>query len=367
MTAFLPSDDLQSLLDSSLDSGAAGAAGSAAAAVQKQSYAQLVAFRNVTSYSMQNELHACPRLFQFMKLRADRSLSDLVTTEDSSSVTFAFGHAVGAGVAVWDQTHDLQQSLFAAFLAWDIDLLADQEHIPGKKRKLESFAHACWALMQYPNFCDEETDLSEYEVVQLEATVGVDFENGHYYIGHVDELLRSKYSSRLKVKENKTSGFASIDPALYSNSDQALSYSLIVDAHGASEYEVLYTVYSKPEQRWIAMNFVKNSHAKLEWLQGQALISSDIELYEEGNFFPKRGGSCLRFNRRCYLYEECDLNPDRLFGKKFSELRTCNGREDLEAVEKIDYWVTWSDIVKSQTAGLQTGIGIGTGTGNNYD
>ena len=349
MTAFLPSDDLQALLDSSVDSGSQSAAGSAAAAVQKLSYNRLVALRNVTSYSMQQELHSCPRYFQFLKLRADHSLSNPLQSEESGSVTFAFGHAVGAGVAVYDQTQDLQQALFATFLAWDIDLLETAEHIPGKKRKLESFAHACWAVMQYPNFCDEETDLSEYEVVQLEATVGVDFENGHYYIGHVDELLRSKYSGRLKVKENKTSGFASVDPALYSNSDQALSYSVIVDAHGASEYEVLYTIYSKPEQRWIAMSFVKSGHAKLEWLQGQALISSDIEMYEEGNFFPKRGGSCMRFNRRCPLYEECDLSPDRLFGKRFADLQSCTGREDLEAIEKIDYWVTWSDIVKSQT------------------
>ena len=350
-TAFLPSDELQSLLESSVTSSTSQTAGSAAAAVQKKSYAQLVAFRNVTSYSMQSELHACPRLFQFMKLRADQSLEMLDEVEESGSVTFAMGHAVGAGIAVYDKTRDLGNALFAAFLAWDIDLLAEHEHAPGKRKKLESFAHACWAVMQYPNFIAEETDLEDYEVVQLEATVGVDFENDHYYIGHVDELLRNKYSGRFKVKENKTSGFASIDPALYSNSDQALSYSLIVDAHGASEYEVQYTIYSKPEQRWLSMDFVKSPHSKLEWLQGQALLSSDIDMYAEGNFFPKRGNSCMRFNRRCHLYEECDLSTDKIFGKRFSELRTCAGREDLEAVEKIDYWVTWSDIVKSQTTG----------------
>lgn len=356
MTAFLPSDDLQALLDSSVDSRSANAvaAGSAAAAVQKNNYKKLVAFRNVTSYSMQQELHACPRFFQFMKLRADRDSSSPVQVEEgTNSITFAFGHAVGAGVAVYDQTQDINRALFAAFLAWDIDLLADHEYTPGKKRKLESFAHACWAIMQYPRFVEEETDLPDYESIKLEATVGVDFENGHYYVGHVDEVLQNKYTGRLKVKENKTSGFANIDPALYSNSDQALSYSLIVDAYGEAEYDVLYTIYSKPEQRWIAMNFVKNANAKLEWLQGQAFIVSDIEMYEEGNFFPKRGGSCTRFNRRCALYEECDLNPTRIFGKKFSELPTCAGRDDLEAIEIIDYWVTWNDIVSSQSEAKQ--------------
>jgi len=354
MSTFSVSDsDLATLLESSVTGTTTGAvASSAAAAVQKTNYKRLQAFQNVTSYSMQQDFHACPRYFQFMKMRADLAVENEEPEEARGSITFAFGHAVGAGVAVYDQTHDRDKAIFAALLAWDIDLLAEYEQAPGKRKKLESFHHAIWAIMQYPIFLEDETDLHDYEVLKLEATIAVDFENGSYYIGHVDELLRNRFTGRLKVKENKTSGFANIDPALYSNSDQALSYSVVTGVHGASEYEVLYTIYSKPEQRWIAMDFVKSPHAKLEWLQGQAFLSSEIEMYAERDFFPKRGGSCLRFGRRCSLYEECDLSTVKIFKKRFDELPKCESFEDLDVIEHLDYRVTWSDIVKNQTGAL---------------
>lgn len=337
---------MQSLLDSPVLAGGSGKA--AAQAVSKKNYNQLLAFQNVTSYSMQGILHTCPRKFQITKMRAATAPEE---TEREGNTTFAFGHAVGAGVAVYDQTHDLDEAIFAAFLAWDIDLLQEPELRERGPRKLECFHHAVWALMCYPTFVEEETDLDDYEVIKLEAVVAVDLENGFFYTGHVDELLRSRSTGRFKVKENKTSGFGAIDPALYSNSDQALSYSIVVDAHGAAEYDVLYTIYSKPEQRWIAMPFVKTPLAKIEWLQGQALTATEIENYSSINFFPKRGANCLQFQRRCQFYEECDLDPKTVFGCEYGELPRCNSFEDLEAVEHIDYRVTWSQIVANQKTG----------------
>lgn len=309
--------------------------------VAKTSYDKLVAFQNVTSYSMQQVLHACPRKFAIKKLRAATG-----NTERRSTPTFAFGHAVGAGVAVFDKTQDLRQAIWAAFLAWDIDLL--EEEVKGTRKTGKSFHEAVWALYAWRQFSNEETDMADYDVVQIEASLVVDFEDGHYYVAHVDELLRNRYTGTFRVKENKTTGLTSVDPAMYSNSDQGLSYALIVDSYGGTEYEVHYTVYSSATQTWMQFPFVKSASKKAEWIQDQLLQHQQTEQYAELNFFPKRGGSCLQFMRRCEEYETCDLSSDRAYGMKFAELPKCATIDDIRAIEHVDMVVTLSEVIQRQ-------------------
>lgn len=332
--------DLTELLESDLDT-----ANKAAIGVRKDDYSQLVAFGNVTSFSMEQVLHACSRKFQLLKLGAASTDSP---SERESNPTFAFGHAIGAGVACYDKTRDLKQAIFAAFLAWDIDLFEEQERKPNRPDPKKSFHHAVWALYVYESFYNDETELSEYEVVKLEATLAVDFENGFFYVGHIDEVLKHKETGDYKVKENKTTVYNTVDPALYSNSDQALSYALVMDSVGASEYAVVYTIYSSTDQRWISMEFVKSSLAKAEWLQDHTLMHSDIQAYSDMNFFPKRGRSCIEFGRRCVHYETCDYNADRVYGIRFNELNKANSFADLEAIKPFDYKFTWSEILQAQ-------------------
>lgn len=336
---------LNELLNSSVDSKAAT---NTAFGVRKDNYKQLVALGNVTSYSMQQTLHACPRKFQLMKLQADNEVASDMDTEREVNCDFAFGHAVGAGVAVFDQTKDLKQAIWAAFLAWNIDLF---EEAPRKEKRPDpkkSFHHAVWALYVYKTFREDETDLDDYDVVQNEATIAVDLENGYFYTGHIDTILKSRITDRYRVKENKTTVYSTVDPAMYANSDQALSYAVMVDFLGASEYEVLYTVYSSTEQRWMQFEFVKSPLSKVEWLQDQAFVASTLDLYSEQNFFPKRGHSCVAFGRRCEHFESCDFNSERVFGKRYSGLNRISSIQELDAIEHIDYAFTWSDIVKRQ-------------------
>jgi len=313
-------------------------------AVKKDDYSKLVAFGNVTSFSMEQVLHACARKFQLAKLAAGA----IEVAERESNATFAFGHAVGAGVATYDGTKDLKQAIFSAFLAWNIDLFEEQERKPNRQDPKKSFHHAVWALYCYETFYNEETDFGNYDLVKAEATLAVDFENGHYYVGHIDEQLRHQETGNYKIKENKTTVYSTVDPALYSNSDQALSYALVVDAVGVSEYDVVYCIYSSTDQRWILMEFVKSALQKAEWLQDHAMMHSTIDMYSDANFFPKRGRSCIEFGRRCQHYESCDYNPDQVYGMKFSDLPKVQSFSDLEAIKPFDYKFTWSDIVSNQ-------------------
>jgi len=314
----------------------------AALKVKKDHYAILTSHRNLTTYSTTDMFHACPRKWAIKKMQSDAG-----TVQRINSPTFAFGHAVGAGVAVYDQTLDVREAIWAAFLAWDIDLLEDEYNSAGR-RTGKSFYEAVWALYTYRTFHQEETNLSDYEVVNIEAVMVVDFEDGHFYSGHIDEVLQHKETGRFLVKENKTTGLKNVDPSLYGNSDQALSYSIVIDMLGGTEYEVLYTIYSASDQRWIQIPFPKTALKKAEWLQDQLLIHNQIEQYSELKFFPKRGRSCFSFMRRCEYYESCDLNFSTVYGKEFADLPAITGVADIQALEHVDYFTTLTHITNRQ-------------------
>jgi hypothetical protein len=309
--------------------------------VLKSGYDKLFSNRNLLTYSTSDIFHSCPRKYQLKKMQAEAGVSERV-----NSPTFAFGHAVGAGVAVYDETKDIRQALWAAFLAWDIDLLETERK--ANKSVGKSFYEACWALYSYQEFYNSETNLRDYDSIKIEATIAVDFENGHFYSGHIDEVLQHRETGRFLVKENKTTGLNSVDPVMYQNSDQALSYAIVVDMLGGSEYEVLYTVYSSTAQQWHQFSFVKDSLKKAEWIQDQLLIQHQIDSYSELNFFPKRGRSCYNFMRRCEFLDTCEFSTAHTFGKKFSELPTLHSIQDISAIEQVDFATTLSEIVQRQ-------------------
>lgn len=351
------------ILDSFFASAPAEAGVNTSTKVLKDNYSQLVAHGNLSSYSMQSVFHACPRKYQIKKLQAATG-----TSERIQSVTFSFGHAVGAGVAEYDAAlgdgHDqlaaLDRAIWAAFLAWDIDLLeietkgtyADGAGKPTGK----SFAGAIWALQKYQVFVDEETNLRDYETVKIEANIAVDFEDGHWYVGHIDELLRHKELGSFLVKENKTTGLRNVDPSLYANSDQALSYAVVIDMLGGNEFEVLYTIYSSAAQEWTQHRFVKSSVKKASWLQDQLLMHQQLDSYVELDFFPMRGSACFDYMRKCEYFGRCDMDQSGVFGVRFDQLTKVTDVAQLSKIEQVDYFTTLSAIVARQQSKLVTEI-----------
>jgi hypothetical protein len=350
-------DLFDELLDSSLKEIVPG--GVAAIKPFSEIYQQIVSFGNLSSYSMDSVFNACPRKYQIKKLQAAAG-----TTQRMNSPTFAFGHAVGAGVATYDETQNLRDAIWSAFLAWDIDLLDVETNKAGKLTG-KSFHEAVWALYNYQTFYKEETSLADYDMVKAEAVLAVDFEDGHYYVGHIDELLQHRHTGHYLVKENKTTGMTAVDPCLYSNSDQALSYSIVVDMLGATSYDVLYTIYSSSRQEWVQFSFVKSANSKAEWLQDQLFLHQQRDDYATANFFPKRGASCFSYMRRCELYESCDFTAKTVFGKEFSELPRIQSIEQLGDIENVDYATTMSAIVARQQSKLSQKVSSTPATQSN--
>ena len=346
--------NMDDLMDVAINQLSFSGVDSSVRAVKKDFYKQLTAFQNVTSFSMQSVFHECPRKFALKKLRASLDVDSGMDDERNDNITFAFGHAVGAGVAELDKTGDIDSAIWAAFLAWDVDLLA--EEMKGTRKTNKSIFEAVWSLFVWKEFRQTQTDLDDYEVIQTEATMVVDMQTGdaesgkptQFYVGHLDELLQNKHTGTYRVKENKTTRAVNVDAAAYSNSDQGLSYAVLADMLGAQDYEVMYTVYSTADREWLQFSFVKDAKKKAEWLQDQLLQIAQREQYAELKFFPKRGNSCNNFGRRCSEYELCDMNVRGRFGKEFTELPVAHSVEDIKALEPVHYFTTMSEIVARQ-------------------
>jgi hypothetical protein len=293
-------------------------------------YNKLQAYRNVTSYSILNELHSCPRKFLLIKNRAASGAGQ------AANVDFAMGHSVGSGIQAWLASGgDMTAAIFNAFLAWNISFNAA---IPTKRK---SIWEATLAVEKYALFHTEQLD--DWQVwtmpngkPAIELSFSIDFENGYKHYGHIDTILQNKQTGKLAVQENKTSGFKSLEEAIYANSSQALGYAVLIDQLvDDTSFEVFYCVYSTPAQEWSLLPFTKSTSLKAEWINDVLLDHAALSTYDSISFYPKRGESCYAFMRRCEFFGSCNLT---------SHLPQLAELPMGEEAEHIDYAFTLSQI-----------------------
>lgn len=300
--------------------------------VAKKDYNAIQQFTNVTSYSILTELHACPRRFQLIKARA-------IEGGEITNVDFAFGHAVGAGVSAFLASGSIEYACYQAFLAWNIEFAAA---IDKKKKNIWS---ALLAVEKYRLFHEEV--LGDWEVWVLpngkpaiEVSYSIDFENGFKHYGHIDVILQNRFTKQLAVQENKTSGFKSVDEAIYANSSQALSYAVFLDAvSDNTSYEVFYNIYSSTEREWQCMPFSKSIALKAEWIKDVLLDHASIATYSKIGFYPKRGENCFQYMRRCAFFGTCNLTNNLPKERRLEE--------GIEA-ERVDYSFKVSELLANQ-------------------
>ena len=297
-------------------------------------YQKLQQYRNVTSYSTLDVLHTCPRKLQQIKARAASG------GNSDSNVDFAFGHAVGAGVQAWlSSKGDMTAAIFNGMMAWRLPYTASIE------RKGKSLPLAILAIEKYVAFHEEA--LGDWDVWVLpngkpaiELSIEIDFENGYKHYMHIDVILEHKFTGRLAVQENKTTGFKEIEAAIYANSAQALSYAVLIDMlRDDTSYEVFYTVYSTVAREWQMLPFAKSTTLKAEWINDVKLDHATLSTYHALNFYPKRGESCYAYMRRCEFFGECNITsslPETLVLPAGAH------------AERVDYSFKISDVITRQ-------------------
>jgi hypothetical protein len=275
-----------------------------------KAYLTLHRHSNVTSNSILQSLHSCPRRFVLEKMQANQR--DAASIERPLNIDFVFGHAVGAGVAAYLAfDRSTPYALYATFLSWygKFDLGKEDYNL----RKKKTIERAILAVEIFGNWWDTNHD--DWEIYRLgdgrpavELSFCIDLGKTKYF-GHIDLILRNKRTGRIAIGENKTTGFTNPHPAVYQNSGQAIGYALVLDQiePDLSDYDVMYYAYSAPGEEWHYFPFLKTTAAKMEWIQDRLIDAGHIQQYMQLQHFPKNGGSCLQFNRPCQFFGECDL------------------------------------------------------------
>lgn len=292
------------------------------------------------SYSSLLTLHKCPRKFQLYRLNSKAESSiDL-----GQSITFAYGHIIGSGIQSILENKPFAQTMWGAFLEWDVDLFASND------KQNKSFWGAIHALRQFAHI--RETVLQDWELVYYEGkpacelSFSIALPNGFIYRGFVDAVLRNRKNGKVMVLECKTHSGTAVNPAQYKNSAQAIGYSIVLDAifPDLSSYEVLYLVYSSKQEEYTLIPFEKSYYARALWIRELLLDVEAIKMYEEASIYPMRGESCFDFYRECEYIQHCTLSTEHLV----SPLTLEHSQQMDAELEKFQIKITIEDLIASQ-------------------
>lgn len=293
------------------------------------------------SYSSLLTLHSCPRKFQLNKLN-----SKVEQVEDvPGSITFAYGHAVGAGIQHILQGLSYQQAIWKEFLAWDIDIFAENP------KQNKSFWGAALAIRQFETLFNNGY-LDGYELVYYQDKPAVELSfvihcpDGFKFRGFVDAVLQHKVSGEVLVLECKTTNATAVNPAQYKNSAQAIGYSVVLDAlfPTLSSYQVLYLVYQTKSESYVQLPFSKSYYSRALWLRELLLDIEVIKMYEQEDIYPMRGEACYNYFRECEYLQLCTLSTSRL-----ATPLTQGDRDKLvEDLAQFQVQVTMEDLIRAQ-------------------
>jgi len=256
------------------------------------------------SYSSLLLLHSCPRKFELYKKRSSHKTEE----SEKSSITFAYGHAIGTGIQEVLIGLPVEKVLMNMFLAWPIDIFSKDE------KANKDFWTAIHAIQKFITL-REQGFLSDYELVYYEGKPAVElsfcinFPDGFRLRGFVDAVLRNIDTGEIIVLECKTTAMK-LNPGGYKNSAQAIGYSIVLDTifPELSSYKVLYLVYHSKDQDYTPIPFNKTYLQRALWIRELLLDIDIIKLYEEAEVYPMHGESCLSWGRECEYFQTCTLS-----------------------------------------------------------
>lgn len=318
---------------------------------KQKRYWSLMRGLNISSYSTFGNLNSCERFFSINKLELARAYANY-TNEDpflfETNMDLAFGKAMETGVqdALLGKTK--QETFIDMFLSWD--MLLDAVHPKGYNK---TFMDASIAIDKF--FWIKDNLFLGWEIAYfngkpaIELSFCIDLGNGYFYVGHADIILYNPMLNLYRVVENKTTIYRNIDEAMYKNSDQAVGYSVILDAiakdkHATATFEVFYLVYSASEEQFKLFNFTKSRSARAGWLNTILFDYQRIELCKQTGFWPKRGNSCFNWNRRCKYFDLCDLPADSFNSTGDFDYITADEIKEHE----FDFRFTMQEIIDTQ-------------------
>lgn len=255
------------------------------------------------SYSTMELLNSCERKFQIERLLTTESIR-----EDSPN--FSFGAAFGVGIASFMQHKDINKAVFDTWIAFGFGA-------EDATKNCLSCVNAVLAM------CDTIVDeFGDYDIAYFNGKPAAELsfklliDEGSYYVGYIDLVVQNRYDKRYAIVEVKTTAMSLLDISpMYANSSQAVGYSIILDKIAGADivdYDVIYCVAQLNSRtpfsvKSIILPIKKTLNDRLHWFISLGLDVERIERMMELNTFPRRGGSCLKYNRPCQHFSTCHL------------------------------------------------------------
>jgi len=266
--------------------------------------------------------------------------------DQTSSVTFAFGHVVGLGIQEYITHHNVDKTYLACFLMWEPDLLQDNP------KQNKSFWTAMAAVDRFIAMCNsgfmEDWSLALYDgKPATELSFIVQFPDGFTYKGYVDAVLQHNETGEVMVLEVKTTSANNVAAATYKNSAQAIGYSIVLDSlfPDLSAYQVQYLIYKTKAADYDVMNFEKSYLDRALWIRTLLLDIDTIKMYEDASIYPMRGQSCNDFYRECEYFGLCTLATESI-----TEPLSEDDRNKIIERNETEFQITLSiqDLIDSQ-------------------
>lgn len=324
------------------------------------------------SYSRRQSLKSCERKFQIENVIGYRP--------EEQNMTFAYGHFVGEAIQHYLLTRDLTQAIWQGMQAFDLDdIFAEGTAKEAKVKK--DFWHAIDIVEEFerefkrPNsllsleFADLEVAKFEFNgetIPAVELTFEVDCGDGFTYEGHIDAVLYNRRTDTYVILELKTTSIVNLHPAMYQNSDQALSYSVVLDKIAGdlganSSYSVLYLCAITQRKEFQTFSFAKNVLTRANWItalqQDIQYLSFLLQWAEEHEVsFPKRGDNCFAFFRPCAYLGTCDQPAGYFEGIKAELDKWGKKSESFAQQEPAMFQFTLEEIIERQQEILEQKI-----------
>lgn len=318
------------------------------------------------SYSRGEELKTCPRKFELNNI--------IGLGKNVETVTFSFGHFVGAGIQGYYELGDFKRTIATCIQHWGVPF--DDEGTFKEQRAKKNFWTAIEAVENF--FMEIENPMSDlhkytkgYELAYfdlggkkarngIELYFSVECFEGYSYEGHIDVVLYNKEKDEYMVVELKTTSLTNVHPAMYQNSNQALSYSVVIDEvaggfNANSSYSVLYVVYCTSKKEFVVFKFNKSVLQRSHWINSLIFDINIIEMYRESGLeFPKNGASCFNFFSPCEYLDTCNYTNASL-----QRLAKRNTEEDKAYDEdhEFDFTTTIESLIERQEKLQESRIG----------
>lgn len=261
------------------------------------------------SHSSRNLLRGCERKYYLTRHKKLDTLTDIAPPDtDKNNTHLDFGSALGIGVQALLVTEDLHFAMWKMIYSFNFADETATKNILSLIAGLKAF-HEQW------NY--DEWEVAEYNglpAAELSFKIILNPDTGDYTCGFMDLVMKNKRTGYYTVVEVKTTGVKFQDVApMYSNSDQGVGYSVVLDniVGEQATFHVLYLVLQLKHNNilpdWHFLPFLKTKKDRLEFLLAQQLDYEYLKQLETIDFWPMRGNHCMTFGKTCHLYGVCGL------------------------------------------------------------